>query len=58
MLGALAGRSSIPIDKEVIEQTVADESPKAHAQLNIDAFRAGVACAVDTAGRGGLKSNV
>jgi indolepyruvate ferredoxin oxidoreductase beta subunit len=58
MLGALAGRSSIPIDKEVIEQTVADESPEALTQLNIDAFRAGMACGVKAATRNGMKSNV
>jgi indolepyruvate ferredoxin oxidoreductase beta subunit len=58
MLGVLAGRASIPIDREVIEKTIAEESPQALVQLNVDAFRAGVECAVDAAGRSGLKSNV
>ena len=44
MLGVLAGRSSIPIDKQVIERTIAEESPPALARLNVEAFRAGVAC--------------
>lgn len=52
MLGALAGRSSIPVDDEALEKTIAEESPQAHVQLNIDAFRAGLAVAA------GSKSNV
>ena len=58
MLGVLAGRSLVPIDKEVVEKTVADESPKAHSQLNVEAFRAGVACVEAADDRTGLKSNV
>jgi indolepyruvate ferredoxin oxidoreductase beta subunit len=51
MLGALLGYSSIPIDQKIVEKTVADESPQAHIQLNIEAFRAGVAFGVDSAAR-------
>jgi indolepyruvate ferredoxin oxidoreductase beta subunit len=47
MLGVLAGRSSIPVDREVIERTIAEESPPALARLNIEAFRAGVECAAE-----------
>jgi indolepyruvate ferredoxin oxidoreductase beta subunit len=45
MLGVLAGRSSLPVDTDILEKTVAGESPKAHSQLNVEAFRAGVVCA-------------
>lgn len=50
MLGVLAGRSSIPIDKQVIERTIAEESPPALARLNVEAFRAGVACSGEAVG--------
>jgi indolepyruvate ferredoxin oxidoreductase beta subunit len=43
MLGALAGSSSLSIDHKVLEETIAEESPSAHVQMNMDAFRAGVA---------------
>lgn len=51
MLGVLAGRSSIPIARDVIERTIAEESPQALVQMNVDAFRAGVECAVGAAGQ-------
>jgi indolepyruvate ferredoxin oxidoreductase beta subunit len=51
MLGVLAGRSSIPIDKQVIERTIAEESPPALVRLNVEAFRAGVECASETVGK-------
>jgi len=57
MLGVLAGRSRGPIDMDVVEKTVADESPRAHSQLNVEAFRAGVACVEAADDRTGLKSN-
>lgn len=47
MLGVLAGRSRLPIGADVLEKTIADESPMAHSQLNVEAFRAGVACAAE-----------
>lgn len=43
MLGALAGRSSLSIDHKLLEETIAEESPTAHVQMNINAFRAGAA---------------
>lgn len=58
MLGVLAGRAPIPIGRDVIEKTIVEESPQALVQMNVDAFRAGVECAVDAAGWSGLKSNV
>jgi indolepyruvate ferredoxin oxidoreductase beta subunit len=45
MLGILAGRSSLPIGNDVLERTIAEESPKAHVQINLDAFRTGLASA-------------
>jgi indolepyruvate ferredoxin oxidoreductase beta subunit len=58
MLGVLAGRTQLPIDTEVLEKTVAEESPKAHSQLNVEAFRAGVACAVAAGERTGMKPDI
>ncbi len=49
MLGALAGRSLLSIDHEVLEKTIAEASPSAHVQMNMKAFRAGVACASNAA---------
>jgi indolepyruvate ferredoxin oxidoreductase beta subunit len=55
MLGALAGRARIPMKNDALEKTIAEESPQAHAKLNIDAFRAGLAAASTPTGS---KSNV
>jgi len=49
MLGALAGRSSLSIEGEVLEKTIEESSPKAHVQINLEAFRAGMACASNAA---------
>jgi indolepyruvate ferredoxin oxidoreductase beta subunit len=51
MLGALAGRSSLAIDDEVLAKTIEESSPKAHVQINRDAFRVGVASASSAASK-------
>lgn len=56
MLGVLAGRSSVPIDKRLIEATIEAESPPALAKTNVEAFRAGMASAAEALGRGKLPS--
>ena len=43
MLGALAGRASLSIDNDVLERTLEESGPKAHVELNLRAFRLGVA---------------
>jgi indolepyruvate ferredoxin oxidoreductase beta subunit len=40
MLGALAAHASLPIEKEMIEKIIAENSPKKLAEMNLAAFRA------------------
>jgi len=56
MLGALAGCSSLSIDNEVLAKTIEESSPKAHVQMNLEAFRVGVANAAAAGGRSQARS--
>jgi indolepyruvate ferredoxin oxidoreductase beta subunit len=57
MLGALAGRSSLSIDNEVLAKTIEESSPKALVQVNLEAFRVGVASAAAAGSRSQAHSN-